>query len=55
MFTLRFTEGGTAQADQIVISQSTRTLIGDSFHLKSFGMVTLRGRASQTEVFEVLG
>jgi len=71
MFTLQFIESGTvlgdvvntasrlegpvAQADQIVISQSTRALVGDSFQLKTMGMVTLRGRESKTEVFEVLG
>jgi len=47
-------EGAVAQADQIVISQSTRALIGESFQLKPLGAVTLRGRESQTEVFEVL-
>ena len=48
-------EGSVAQPDQIVIAQSTRALIGDRFPLKPLGTVTLRGRESQTEVFEVLG
>lgn len=48
-------EGSVAQPDQIVIAQSTRALIGDRFPLKPLGTVTLRGRESQTAVFEVLG
>jgi adenylate cyclase len=47
-------ESSVAQPDQIVISATTRELIGDAFTVKSLGGVVLRGRDSELEVFEVL-
>jgi adenylate cyclase len=47
-------ESSVAQPDQIVISKQTRDRIGDAFKLKSLGAVTLRGRDSELEVFEIL-
>jgi adenylate cyclase len=47
-------ESSVAQPDQIVISKDTRDRIGDAFQLKSLGVVTLRGRDSELEVFEIL-
>jgi adenylate cyclase len=48
-------EGSVAKPDQIVISDTTRARIGDSFSLRPLGAVTLRGRATETACFEVLG
>jgi adenylate cyclase len=48
-------ESSVAQPDQIVISQQTRDRIGDHFQLKPLGGVTLRGRDSELQVYEVLG
>lgn len=48
-------EGAVAQPDQIVISKNTRDRIGHAFDVKSLGGVTLRGRDTELEVFEVLG
>jgi class 3 adenylate cyclase len=47
-------ESSVAQPDQIVISATTRELIGDAFTVKSLGGVVLRGRDSELEAFEVL-
>lgn len=47
-------ESSAAAPDQIVISAHTRERLGDTFKLKSLGSVTLRGRDSDLEVFEVL-
>ena len=44
-----------AQPDQIVISDKTRERIGDAFELRPLGVVTLRGRESAMETFEVIG
>jgi adenylate cyclase len=48
-------ESSVARPDQIVISEHTRSRIGDAFTLKSLGEVTLRGRDVKLEVFGVLG
>jgi class 3 adenylate cyclase len=48
-------ESSVAQPDQIVISQHTRSLVGDGFKVSSLGGFTLRGRDAEIEVFEVLG
>ena len=48
-------ESSVAQPDQIVISEHTRSRIGDAFTLKSLGDVTLRGRDVKLEVFDVVG
>jgi adenylate cyclase len=47
-------ESSVAQPDQIVISKHTRERIGDVFQLRSLGGVTLRGRDTELEVFEIL-
>lgn len=48
-------ESSVAQPDQIVISKHTLDKIGDAFQVSSLGGVTLRGRDTELEVFEVLG
>ena len=48
-------ESSVAKPGQIVISQNTRALVGDTFRLESLGRANLRGRASNLEMFEVLG
>ncbi len=48
-------ESSIAQPDQIVISEHTRSRVGDAFTLKSLGDVTLRGRDATLEVFDVIG
>ena len=48
-------ESSVAQPDQIVISQHTRERLSDGFQLRALGSVTLRGRDSGLEVFEVVG
>ena len=48
-------ESSVAQPDQIVISKNTLEKIGDAFQVNSLGGVTLRGRDTELEVFEVLG
>ncbi len=48
-------EGGVAKPDQIVISKNTRDRIGHAFDVRSLGGVTLRGRDSELECFEVIG
>jgi adenylate cyclase len=48
-------EASVAAPDQIVISQATRALLATSFDVRSLGVVTLRGRESGLEAFEVIG
>ena len=48
-------ESSVAQPGQIVISKSTKDLLGPGFELRSLDTVTLRGRDTALEVFEVLG
>jgi adenylate cyclase len=48
-------EGAVAKPDQIVISKNTRDRVGHAFDVRSLGGVTLRGRDSELEVFEVIG
>ena len=48
-------EGGVAQPDQIVISKNTRDRIGHAFDVRSLGGITLRGRDTELECFEVIG
>jgi class 3 adenylate cyclase len=48
-------ESSVAKPDQIVISKNTRALIGHAFDVRSLGGVTLRGRETELEVFEVIG
>ena len=48
-------ESTVAKPDQIVISRNTFDKIGDAFQVKSLGGVTLRGRDTELEVFEVIG
>ncbi len=48
-------EGGVAKPDQIVISKDTRDRVGHAFDVRSLGGVTLRGRDTELEVFEVIG
>jgi adenylate cyclase len=47
-------EASIAGPDQIVIAETTRALIGDRFKVRTLGAVTLRGRVTSLEVFEVL-
>ncbi len=47
-------ESSVAQADQIVISEHTRDRLGAGFALRPLGGVTLRGRDTELQVFEVL-
>jgi len=46
-------ESSVAQPDQIVISQHTRAMVGDTFALRSLGKVTLKGRDKGLELYEV--
>jgi len=48
-------EASIAAPGQIVISPSTRAQIAGAFEVRSLGVVTLRGRESELEAFEVLG
>ena len=48
-------EASVAEPGQIVISRHTRDQVGDAFTLNSLGSVTLRGRDSEIEVFDVIG
>jgi len=48
-------ESSVAQPDQIVISQHTRERLGPGFDLRPLASVTLRGRDSELDVFEVIG
>ncbi len=48
-------EGAVAKPDQIVISKDTRDRVGHAFDVRSLGGVTLRGRDTELEVFEVIG
>ncbi|MEP7303988.1 MAG: adenylate/guanylate cyclase domain-containing protein [Acidobacteriota bacterium] len=48
-------EASVAEPGQIVISEATRAQIGPAFELRSLGVVTLRGRESGLEAFEVIG
>lgn len=48
-------ESSVAQPGQIVISRSTKDLLGPGFEVRQLDTVTLRGRDSELEVFEVLG
>jgi len=48
-------ESSVAEPDQIVISKHTKELVGNAFTLRSLGGVTLRGRDTELEVFEVVG
>jgi adenylate cyclase len=48
-------ESSVAQPDQIVISKNTLDKIGEAFQVNSLGGVTLRGRDTELEVFEVVG
>jgi adenylate cyclase len=47
-------ESSVAQPGQIVISQYTKELLGPGFELRQLDSVTLRGRDTSLEVFEVL-
>ena len=47
-------ESSVAQPDQIVISQPTRDMVGDTFALRSLGKVMLKGRDKELELFEVV-
>ena len=47
-------ESSVAQPGQIVISQSTKELLGPGFEFRKLGSVTLRGRDSALNVFEVV-
>jgi len=48
-------ESSVAEPGQIVISEATRAQIASAFELRSLGVVTLRGRESGLEAFEVIG
>ena len=48
-------EASVAKPDQIIISKNTRDRIGHAFDVRSLGGVTLRGRDTELEVFEVIG
>ena len=48
-------ESTVTKPDQIVISKNTYDKIGNAFEVRSLGGVTLRGRNTELEVFEVLG
>ena len=48
-------EASVAEPGQIVISEATRAQIASAFELRSLGVVTLRGRESGLEAFEVIG
>jgi adenylate cyclase len=48
-------ESTVCEPDQIVISESTRVRLSPSFDVKSLGSVSIRGRQSKVEAFEVLG
>ncbi len=48
-------ESSMAAPDQIVISAHTRERLGNEFDVRSLGPVTLRGRDSELEAFEVVG
>jgi adenylate cyclase len=48
-------EASIAEPGQIIISAATRGQLGDSFNVRSLGTVTLRGRESGLEAFEVIG
>lgn len=48
-------EASIAAPGQIVNSPSTRAQIAGAFEVRSLGVVTLRGRESELEAFEVLG
>ena len=47
-------EANVAEPDQIVISSTTRALLGAAFQVRSLGHVKIRGRQSEVEAFEVL-
>ena len=46
-------ESSVAQPGQIVISQFTKERLGEGFHLRQLGGITLRGRDTPIEVFAV--
>ena len=46
-------ESSVARPDQVVISQHTRELLGDTFPVASLGKVTLKGHDREIEVYEV--
>jgi adenylate cyclase len=48
-------EANVAEPDQIVISSTTRALLGSAFNVRSLGHVKIRGRQSEVEAFEVVG
>jgi adenylate cyclase len=48
-------EANVAAPDQIVISSTTRALLGAAFNVRSLGHVKIRGRQSEVEAFEVVG
>ena len=48
-------ETSVAEPGQIVISPATRAQIAEAFEVRSLGVVTLRGRESGLEAFEVIG
>ena len=48
-------ESSVAQPGQIVISQSTKDLLGPGFECRRLDSVTLRGRDATLDVYEVIG
>jgi class 3 adenylate cyclase len=48
-------ESSVAQPGQIVISRFTKDLLGPGFELRQLDSVTLRGRDTALDLFEVIG
>jgi class 3 adenylate cyclase len=46
---------GVAEADEIIISQSTRSQIGDIFDLEKRTAVRVKGKEKPIQIYNVLG